>query len=139
MLRPKGSIATHAWAFSPIIIFGLWNFSSFLQKTRRPGSARVRANTSNIPDLVHRLKSSSSFNLLQPCSVATHVGPTLFERQTAVCSIVAVTETAKNAEAKGFNRNSCLGVFSDHHFWLNIVTSIDDSDAFEPHSCSVGV
>ena len=76
---------------------------------------------------------------LSHCSCrALDVGPTLFERQTAVCSIVAVTETAKNAEAKGFNRNSCLGVFSDHHFWLNIVSSIDDSEAFEPHSCSVG-
>jgi hypothetical protein len=26
---------------------------------------------------------------------ATHVGPILFERQTVVCSIVAVTETVK--------------------------------------------
>ena len=55
---------------------------------------------------------------LTHCSCrALDVGPTLFERQTAVCSIVAVTETAKNAEAKGFNRNSCLSVFSNHHFW----------------------
>ena len=63
---------------------------------------------------------------------ATHVGPTLFERQTVVCSIVAVTETAKNAEAKGFNRNSCLGVFSDHHFWAFILLKF--SPRFSPRT-----